>query len=106
MKYGKISRLPVSPRPREHAVELVHFDPQAPCSHKRVTYRLREGEAEVECGGCGMRLDPMFVLRMLALEDSLWSERRAASIKEAKERETRRRTLCQHCGQMTRINNL
>lgn len=102
----KIRQLPVVPRSRDVAIELVYHDPKQPCSHTRCSYRIRDGEAEVECGGCGTRLDPMFVLKQLAMEDSLWRQRREAAAQIAKEREQRVRTKCQHCGQMTRIRGL
>ena len=102
----KIKRLPVVHRDRDVAIELVHYDPKQPCSHMGCTYRIREGEAEVECGGCGTRLDPMFVLRQLAYEDSMWKRRQEAAVRTAKELEQRVRTKCQHCGEMTRIKGL
>jgi hypothetical protein len=106
MSKDKVTRLPVIGRSRDLALELVHYDPQHPCSHRRVSYRLREGEAEVECGGCGTRLDPLFVLKQLAIEDSLWKQRQRAAVKTAEELAERRRTKCQHCGRMTRIHGL
>jgi len=102
----KVKQFPIVPRSRELALELVHFDRKQPCSHTQCTYRLRDGEAEVECGGCGTRLDPMFVLKQLAIADSLWKRRQEAAAKTAKEYEQRRRTTCQHCGKMTRIRGL
>lgn len=102
----KITRLPVVHRTRDVALELVHYDPKEPCSHKHCHYRIREGEAEVECGGCGTRLEAMFVLRQLAIEDSLWKQRQQAAAKTAQEVSQRIRTKCQHCGRMTRIKGL
>lgn len=102
----KVTRLPVIQRTRDMALELVHYDPKQPCSHKMVPYRIREGEAEVECGGCSTRLEPMFVLRQLAIEDSLWKQRQEAAVKTAKEHAERKRCKCQHCGQMTRIRGI
>lgn len=102
----KIKKLPVVHRRRDQAIELVHYDPKQPCQHKLVTYRIREGETEVECGGCGTRLDPMFVLRQMAIQDSIWRQRQETSAKIAREVEQRRRTTCQHCGKMTKIRNL
>ena len=106
MSKDKVTRLPVVARKRELALEIVHYDAKQPCTHKRVPYRIREGEIEVECGGCGTRLDPMFVLHQLAIEDSLWKQRQEAAAKVGKELEGRVRTKCQHCGQITRIKGL
>lgn len=41
-----------------------------------VTYLLREGETEVECSECKAKLDPVWVLRQLALKESQWQETR------------------------------
>lgn len=68
------------------------------------TYYLREGETEVECGFCHTRLDPMFVLRLLAREETQWLRTRRAYIDEMKRLNERRRTRCNHCGRMTRIS--
>lgn len=106
MSNDKITRLPVVPRVRDLALELVHCDPKQPCSHKMVSYRLREGEAEVECGGCGTRLEPMFVLKQLAIMDSIWKQRQESADRVAKELAQRTSTKCRHCGRMTRIRGL
>jgi len=106
MSDKKVTKLPVLHRTNDMAIELVHFDPAKPCNHNRVTYRIREGEAEVECGGCGVRLDPMFVLRQFALQDSIWRQRKEGAERIAKEYEERTRCKCQHCGKMTRIRGM
>jgi hypothetical protein len=69
-----------------------------------VTYSLREGETEVECGHCKTRLDPMFVLRLLAHEETQWLRNRQRYIDEMKRLHERSRTKCWHCGQMTEIS--
>lgn len=69
-----------------------------------VTYLIREGETDVECGACGTRLDPMFVLRRLAHKESDWNRTREAYQKEMARLNERSRTTCQHCGKMTRIS--
>ena len=102
----KVKQLPVAHRSREQAIELVHYDPKQHCNHIFVSYRIRDGEADVECGGCGTRLDPMFVLKQLARQDSLYSRRQEAAVQTAKELEKRKRTTCDHCGKMTRIRGL
>lgn len=69
-----------------------------------VTYYLREGETEVECGRCHTRLDPMFVLRIMASEETQWSRSRANYIEEMQRLRERSRTKCWHCGKMTEIS--
>jgi hypothetical protein len=69
-----------------------------------VTYKIREGETEVECGNCGTRVDPMFVLRILANEENSWSRSRQGYIEEMKRLKERSRTKCVYCGKMTEIS--
>lgn len=68
------------------------------------TYLVREGETEIECGICGTRLDPMFVLRIMAREENTWSNHRARYLDEMKRLKERSRTKCWHCGKMTEIS--
>lgn len=68
-----------------------------------VTYKIREGETEIECGHCAARLDPMFVLRLMAHEETQWKRHREVYIEECKRLRERRRTKCYHCGKMTEI---
>lgn len=68
-------------------------------------YIMREGEAEVECGFCHVRLDPMFVLAKLARRESDWHRHRKQHQEEMKRLNARSRTKCQHCGEMTRISS-
>lgn len=69
-----------------------------------VTYMIREGETEIECGRCHTRIDPMFVLRRLANEETQWKRHREIYIDEMKRLKERRRTKCGHCGKMTEIS--
>lgn len=74
-------------------------------SHPRsVQYLIRDGETEVECGQCGTKLDPMFVLRRLAVEETQWHNTRQRYQKEMKRLDERSRTKCQHCEKITRIS--
>lgn len=69
-----------------------------------VTYYLRDGETEVECSACNARLDPMFVLKILANEETQWSRNRERYIEEMRRLKERSRTKCLHCGNMTEIS--
>lgn len=83
------------------------------CSHRQyvkdgkirhVRYLLRDGETEVECSQCGTKLDPMFVLKILAREENSWNETRKRYNEEMKRLGERSRTKCQYCERMTRIS--
>ena len=76
----------------------------AECGHLMATYIVNEAEAEVECGRCGTRLNPMWVLRQLATTDRRHAEARAAYQDEQRRLAERSRTKCEHCKQMTRIS--
>jgi hypothetical protein len=69
----------------------------------QVQYLIRQGETEVECGHCHARLDPMFVLKLLAREENKWNEARKRYLDEMKRLDAKSRTKCQHCERMTRI---
>lgn len=86
---------------------------QGQCNHlwriegartRHAQYLLRDGETEVECGFCGTRLDPMFVLQKLAREESQWSRHRQQYLDELKRLNERKRTKCEHCNRMTTIS--
>lgn len=93
-------------------LKVVHHGEDGKCNHiwlsrnnrtEDVHYLIREGETEVECGNCGTKLDPMFVLRRLANEETQWLRTRSNYVEEMKRLNARTRTTCQHCGKMTRI---
>lgn len=71
---------------------------------RNVQYLIRDGETEVECGNCGTRLDPMFVLRALAGNESRWMETAKKYQEEMQRLNERSRTKCRHCGKMTKIS--
>jgi hypothetical protein len=100
-------------------LKVVHYDGER-CNHRyrwdgdamssngsrmvNATYLIREGETEIECGLCNTRLDPMFVLRIMASEENSWSNARARYIDEMKRLRERSRTKCMNCGKMTEIS--
>lgn len=57
----------------------------------------------VTCKRCGERLNPMFVLHRLAMEETRWHRARETYQDEMRRLEERSRTRCDHCGKMTRI---
>lgn len=67
-------------------------------------YLIREGETEVECSLCETKLDPMFVLRRLAVEETKWERTRTAYQAEMVRLNERKKTKCEYCSRMTRIS--
>jgi hypothetical protein len=110
-----ITRLPVAfkapPSSERPQLEIARCGGE--CDHKHlwidnqmthVTYKIREGETEVECSGCSKRLDPMWVIRQLAHKESRFRESAKRYQEELERLNERERTKCQHCGKMTRIS--
>jgi hypothetical protein len=117
----KITKLPIRfkkpPSADGPMLKVVHsFDPGG-CNHRwsfrteigrsrkvNAQYLIREGDTEVECSLCNARIDPMFVLRILAIEENHWQETRKHYQDEMARLNERTRTKCQNCGKMTRIS--
>lgn len=112
----KVKKLPIKfktpPGADEPMLKVVHYEHGA-CDHKHtwqngrmksVSYLIRNGETEVECSGCGTKLDPMFVLRILASEETKWHHNRENYQDAMKRLSERERTKCDHCGKLTRIS--
>lgn len=98
----------------EPQLKVIMGSEQGECNHlwrieggsiRNAQYKLREGEMDVECGLCGTRLDPMFVLKKLAREESQWLRHRKQYIDEMERLNKRSRTKCEHCDRMTRISS-
>jgi hypothetical protein len=75
------------------------------CSHLFVQYIVDETLAEVECGKCHAKLNPIWVLGRLAREDRRYKDAAARYQEEMKRLSARSRTKCMNCGQMTRISH-
>lgn len=113
-----VTRLPVrfkSPHQEEGRSIVVKdgWVDRAVCNHRDrwqgdkivgVTYAIRDGETEVECGNCGVKLDPMWVLKMLAHKESQWHQTRERYNDEMRRLSERSRTKCEACGHLTRIS--
>lgn len=74
------------------------------CSHFLTHYIVDEKLAEVECGTCGAKLNPMWVLGQLANMDRRYEEAATRYQEEMKRLSERELTKCRHCGKMTRIS--
>jgi hypothetical protein len=103
-----IARLPVRFRerlPDERTLMQLHEVSGPPkCQHLFAQYLVDPAAAEVECGRCGEKLNPMWVLDQLAKNDRRMAESQAAAKAMRERLEERSRTKCQHCGGMTRIS--
>lgn len=57
----------------------------------------------VECGKCGEKLNPMWVLEQFCYDESYVRNNLDSLRASVKAMEKRVRTKCQHCGKMTRV---
>jgi len=111
-----ITKLPVGFKvpPSEDSPSLKIIDRfDKGCDHKSVyvdgrfveiTYQIREGEMEVECGNCKQRLEPMWVLKNLANRESGYHRKRKIAQEEMNRLSKRSKTKCHSCGAMTPIS--
>ena len=103
----KVKQLPVrfkKPLPADRTLMSPIEVPQRGCSHLFVQYIISESEAEVECGKCHAKLNPMWVLARLANDDRRFHEAHQKYHEEMKRLSERTSTKCRHCGKMTGIS--
>jgi hypothetical protein len=118
----EVTKLPVKfkhPPTGERTLEVVQRYGAGACNHmyyfdgdplgggsrmKNVTYLVDEGAAEVECGHCHAKLNPMWVLSKLAHNETSYHETSKRYHEEMKRLSERTRTKCDKCGHMTRIS--
>ena len=72
------------------------------CMHSR--FVVDDKKLEVECGDCKEKLNPMWVLVHLTIQDKQMHEAAKRYKEEMARLAERERTKCNHCGQMTRIS--
>ena len=81
--------------------KIINFTKWPTCRHSN--FIVDVSLQEVECGKCGQKLNPMFVIERMANEES----RERGLIKELKEEieksRSKMRCKCEHCKKMTRI---
>jgi hypothetical protein len=104
-----VTKLPVrfkNPLPEDRTLVMLHeVDKPGTCSHLFCTYIVEQSAADVECGKCGAKLNPMWVLVHLAVNDRRYEESQKRHQEEMKRLAERSRTKCEHCRQMTRISH-
>jgi hypothetical protein len=100
----KIRRLPVANR-RELEGELALVPPPwERCKHLNASFEVDARAGVCRCGDCGQEVSAMFVLEQLMAEQSKWLRLHARYQDEMARLKERRRTKCEHCGQITRIS--
>lgn len=90
---------------RDNDIERVVTVVRAPyhaCQHERFT--VDDKLAQVVCRDCGVKLDPMQALVLIAHGETRYHELHARYQDEMKRLGERSKTKCQHCGKMTRVS--
>jgi transcription elongation factor Elf1 len=102
-----VTRLPI--RAREHGKRGLHVVQSTftaeKCRHTPDgnTYEVDDAAGTVECGKCGAKLSPTWVLLQLAHAESIWLNNRDRHHAMLKKLEARSRAKCDHCGKMTSV---
>lgn len=100
---GNVAVLPVKfkEQPGEEDPFLV-VEP-ATCAHFG-PFVVDDKLSTVTCKQCGEGLNPMYVLKRLAQEETRWHRARLIHQEEMQRLKERSRTKCEHCGEITRIS--
>lgn len=99
----KVTTLPVKFKAGTGNLMLV---PPAPgCCHYGASFTVDSDAGECTCSKCGGKVTPIFVLHQLMHAESRWNRTREEYQSEMKRLQERKKTKCDHCGQMTRISH-
>lgn len=82
-------------------LEVVHQ--YGGCQHAHM--ELCEKKAEVTCGDCGEKLNPIWVLMRIATDDRMLTDRWAGMKAELRLMGERTRVKCRHCQRFTPVGS-
>jgi len=71
------------------------------CQHRNIV--VDERHNSVECDKCGEKLNPIWVLSRMSIEQSQWWNNLQNMKKQESILEAKQRTKCQHCSKMTKV---
>jgi hypothetical protein len=103
-----VKPLPVKfkgPLPEERTLLVPYEVGKSKCSHYPGRFIVDSSLAEVTCGDCNEKLNPMWVLGQLATRDRNFAEAHVRYHEQMKRLSDRTSTKCRHCGKMTRVSN-
>lgn len=104
----KIKLLPVKFKkaaPNERTLLVPYEVGKSACRHYPGRFIVNESLAEVTCGDCNEKLNPMWVLHQLAVRDHNFAEAHTRYHEQMRRLSERTSTKCRHCGKMTRVSN-
>ena len=87
------------PHDDDIALTVVH---DYSCTHR--WFKVDETKEEVTCGECSERLNPIWVLRNLAVKESNLAQRRDGLVQKVKELASRLKYKCGHCGKVNDVS--
>ncbi len=102
-----VRKLPIKfkgPLPDERTLLLPYEVGKSKCLHYPGRFIIDTSLAEVTCGDCNEKLNPMWVLGQLAGRDRKFAEAHDTYHEQMKRLDERTRTKCENCGKMTRIS--
>lgn len=91
--------------PNERTLMTPYEVDKSACSHYPGRFIVNETLAEVTCGECNEKLNPMWVLHQLTIRDRQFAQAHDRYGEQMKRLHERSSTKCQHCNKMTRISN-
>lgn len=103
MDESDIKKLPVKNKKQDEG-KLFLVPPLDKCKHLDGPFEVDEDSGVCRCKTCGEKVSPMFVLKRLMKQESLWNRNRERYKDEMKRLSDISKTKCQHCGFMTKIS--
>lgn len=103
MTDDKITKLPVRHKKVGKDGKFLEVVHNWECYHDG-GFLIDDAKSEVECAKCGALMNPMYVLKKMAGDETAWHLARARYQDEMKRLTERSRTRCRHCGEMTPIS--
>ena len=106
MSDDNVMPFPVKPKkPDGVTLKVLQTWERKGCQHSPDgnTYVVDQAQQTVECGKCGAKLSPYWVMLQLADRESYWHRNWERYVNAKKQFEARVRTKCRHCGKMTEL---
>ena len=94
--------VPIGVKKKDAKTKIGLVQKHGQCRHKLINFD--EASDSVECRQCGERLNPMWVIKKMAMKESIAIQNIERYQDEMKRLKDRSRTKCRHCGKMTPIS--
>ncbi len=91
-------------KPRRDEDLVLHVVRDYSCRHPH--FIVDEAKSKVECGLCGEKLNPMWVLQEIARQDSQLAQMRDALSKKVTDLRNKTKYKCGSCGKMNDLRQI